>query len=197
MDIQGWLQGTADRAPPNPSDEVDPRAFGPPTQNIEATDAKRYHKKRKRATSDSSIIAVQQWTDRRGKADDRPANATRLRPADVSVTQSHSASRHRRPRPQEHGEDGSVQTLDRNPYERRARRKTKPDRYESKKQNARERKQRDDPGERKSKRKRKQSHRSGDGKRTENLVQGFKLKNRPSNSRLTVRRLFMFEHGRL
>jgi hypothetical protein len=197
MDIQGWLQGTADRAPPNSSDEVDPPAFGTPTQSIEATDAKRYHKKRKRATSDSSIIAVQQRTDRRGKADDRPANATRLRPGDVNVTQSHSASRHRRPRSQEHGEDGSVQTLDRNPYERRARHKTKPDRYEPKKQNARERKQRDDAGDRKSERKRKQAHRSGDGKRTKNLVQGFKLKNRPSNSRLTVRRLFMLEYGRL
>jgi hypothetical protein len=197
MDIQCWLQGTADRAPPNPSDEVDPRAFGPPTQSIQATDAKRYHKKRKRATSDSSIIAVQQWTDRRGKADDRPANATRLRPADESVTQSHSASRHRRPRSQEYGEDGSVRTLDRNPYEKRARRKTKPDRYESKKQSARERKQRDDAGERKSKRKRRSVHRSGDGKRTESLVQGFKLKTRPSKSRLTVCRLFVLEYGRL
>jgi hypothetical protein len=196
MDIQGWLQGTADRAPPNPSDEVDLCAFGSPTQSVEATDVKRYYK-RKRATSDSSIIAVQQRTDRRGKADDRPANATRLRAEDVSVTQSHAASRYRRPRPQEHGEDGSVQTLDRNPYEKRARRKTKPDRYEPKKQNASERKQRDDTGERKSRRKRKQAHRSGDGKRTESLVQRFKLKNRPSNSRLTVCRLFMLEHGRL
>jgi hypothetical protein len=194
MDIQDWLQGTADRASPNSSDEVDPRAFGPPTQSIEATDAKRYHKKLKHATSDSSIIAVQQRTDRRGKADDRPANATNLHPADMSVT--HLASRHRRQRSQEHGEDGTVQTLDRNPYERRARRKTKPDRYESKKQNARAQKQRDDAGERKSKRKQKQAHCSGDGKRTESLVQGFKLKNKPSKSRLTVCRLFMLEHGR-
>ena len=189
MDIQGWLQGTADRAPPDPSDEVDAPAFASPARTIKAANAKRYHKKRKRATSDSSIITVQQRTDRRGKADDRSANATRARPVDDSVTQSHSASRHRRPRSQDHGEDGSVQILDQDPYERRARRKTKPDRYESKKQNARERKQRDDAGERKSKRKRNWAHRSGDGKRTESLVQGFKLKNRPSNSRLTVRRL--------
>lgn len=195
MDIQGWLQGTADRAPPNPSDEVDAPAFGPPSRSIETINAKRYHKKRKRATSDSSTIAVQQWKDRRGRADDRPANATRLLPADVSVTQSHSASRHRRPRSQENGEDGSVQALERNPYERRARRKTKPDRYESKKQNARERKQRDDVGERKSKRKRDRTERSGDGKRTESLIQGFKLKNRPSNSRLTVgRSMTKLEH---
>lgn len=82
--------------------------------------------------------------------------------------------------------DGRIQEPNSKTYERRARHKTKPDRYESKKQNVRERKQRDDAGERKSKRKRGQTHRKGDGKRTESLVQGFRLKNGPSHSRLTV-----------
>jgi hypothetical protein len=197
MDIQGWLQGTADRAPPNPSDEVDAPAFGPPTPIIKATNSKRYSRKRKRAASDSSVISLQQWAERRGKADDRSANATRVRSVDVSVTQSRSASRQRRPRSQEHGADGRVQAPDQKTYERRARRKTKPDRYESKKQDVRERKQREDTGERKSKRKRTRAHRGGDGKRTESLIQGFKLKNKPSNSRLTVRRFIMLDHGRL
>lgn len=197
MDIQGWLQGTADRAPPNPSDEVDAHAFGPPTPIIDAPTSKRYNRKRKRAASDSSIISLQQWAERRGKADDRSANATRVPPVDVSVAQSHSASRHRRPRSQEQGADGGVQARDHKAYERRARRKTKPDRYESKKEDVRERKKREVFGERRSKRKRTRTHRSGDGKRTESLIQGFKLKNRPSSSRLTVRRLILLEHGRL
>lgn len=197
MDIQGWLQGTADRAPPNPSDEVDAPAFGPPTPIIKATNSKRYSRKRKRAASDSSVISLQQWAERRGKADDRSANATRVRSVDVSVTQSRSASRQRRPRSQEHGADVRVQAPDQKTYERRARRKTKPDRYESKKEDVRERKQREDAGERKSKRKRTRAHRGGDGKRTESLIQGFKLKNKPSNSRLTVRRFIMLDHGRL
>ena len=196
MDIQGWLQGTTDRAPPNPSDEVDAPAFGPPTPIIEATNSKRYYRKRKQTASDSSIISLQQRAERRGKVDDRSANATRVRPTDVSVAQSHSASRYRRPRSQEHGADGSVQAPDHKPYERRARRKMKSDRYESKREDVRERKKREDSGERKSKRKRTRAHRSGDGKRTESLVQGFKLKNRPPNSRLTVRRLTLLEHGR-
>ena len=196
MDIQGWLQGTADRAPPNQSDEVDASAFGPPTQVIKATNSKRYHRKRKRAASDSSVISLQQRVEQRGKADDRSADAARVRPVDVRVTQSPSASRHRRPRSQEHGSDGRVQAPDHKTYDRRARRKTKADRYEPKKQDVRERKQNDDDaGKRISKRKRKLAHRSGDGKRTESLVQGFKLKNRLPSSRLTVRRLIMLEHG--
>lgn len=200
MDIQGWLQGTADRAPPNLSDEVDALACGPPTPTIEATKSERDHWKRKRAASDSSVLSMQQRAERRGKVDDRSANAARVRPADVSVAQSHSASRHRRPskpRSQGHGADDGVQVPEQKPYERRARRKTKPDRYESKKEDVRERKQLEDSGERRPKRKRTRAHRSGDGKRTESLVQGFKLKNRPANSRLTVRRLVMLEHGRL
>ena len=197
MDIQGWLQGTTDRAPPNPSDEVDAPAFGPPAPIIKATNSKRYPRKRKQTASDSSVISLQQWAERRGKAVDRSANATRVRSVDVSVTQSHSASRHRRPRSQEHGADGRVQAPDQKTYERRVRRKTKPNRYESKKEDVRERKQRNDAGGRISKRKRTRAHRSGDGKRTESLIQGFRLKNKPSNSRLTVRRLIMLGHGRL
>jgi hypothetical protein len=197
MDIQGWLQGTADRAPPNPSDEVDAPAFGPLTPIIKATNSKRYSRKRKRAASDSSVISLQQRAERRGKADDRPANATRVRSVDVSVTQSQSASRPRRPRSQEHGVDDCVQAPDQKTYERRARRKTKPDRYESKKEDVRERKQRENAGGRTLKRKVTRAHRSHDGKRTESLVQGFRLNNKPSNSRLTVRCLIMLDNGRL
>lgn len=197
MDIQGWLQGTADRAPPNPSDEVDAPASGPPTPIRKATNSKRYSRKRKRDASDSSVISLQQWAERRGKADDRTANATRVRNVDVSVTQSHSASRHRRPNSQDYGADSHAQVPDQNTYERRARRKTKPDRYESKKEDAKERKQREDAGERKSKRKRTRAHCGGDGKRTESLVQGFRLKTKTSNGRLTVRCLIMPGYGHL
>lgn len=193
MDIQGWLQGTADRAPPNPSDEVDAPAFGHPIQGIEATTTIRYRRKRKRAASDSSIIAPQQWPGHRGKADDRSAHAARDRSLDGHVSPSNLASRHRRPRSEEHGMDDRAERSAPKTYEKRARHKTKPDRYESKKQNTKERKQRDEAGERKSKRKRSKAHRGGDGKRTESLVQGFRLKNGPSNSRLTVGHLVILD----
>lgn len=196
MDIQGWLQGTADRAPPNPSDEVNAPAFGHPIQGIEATTAIRYRRKRKRAASDSSIIAPQQWPGHRGKADDRSAHAARDRPLDERVSPSNSASRNRRPRSEEHGMDDHAERSALRTYERRARHKTKPDRYESKKKTTGERKQRDDAGERKSKRKRSKALRGGDGKRTESLVQGFRLKNGPSNSRLTVGHLIVLERCR-
>jgi hypothetical protein len=197
MDIQGWLQDTADRAPPNPSDEVDAPAVGRYAQGDEATTAIRYRRKRRRTGSDSSIIAPQRRADYRSKAEDRSVNAAKDRSADGLVSRSLSASRHRRPRSQEREIDGHIKQPETKTYERRARHKTKADRYESKKQDTKGRKGRDDAGERTSKRKGSRAHRGGDGKRTENLVQGFRLKNGPSNSRLTVSQLSILQYRRI
>jgi hypothetical protein len=186
MDIQGWLQDTADRAPPNASDEVDAPAVGRYTQGGEATTAIRYRRKRRRTGSDSSIIAPQRRADYRSKAEGRSANAARDRSADRLGSHSLSASRHRRPQSRERDVGDRIKQPETKTYERRARHKTKADRYEPKKQDTKKRKRRDDAGERKSKRKGSRAHRGGDGKRTESLVQGFRLKNGPSNSRLTV-----------
>jgi hypothetical protein len=197
MDIQGWLQDTADRAPPNPSEEIDTPAVGRYAQGDEATTVIRYGRKRRRTGSDSSIIAPQRRTDYRSKAEDRSAHAARDRSADGLVSGSLSASRHRRPPSQERDMDGRNKQPEPKTYERRARHKTKADRYEPKKQDTKGRKQRDDAGERKSKRKGSRAHRGGDGKRTESLVQGFRLKNGPSNSRLTVSPLSYLQRRRI
>jgi hypothetical protein len=153
MDIQGWLQGTADRAPPNPSDEPHALDFLQTAHGAETTKATRYHRKRHRAATDSSIIAPQQKEE-----PSRPENGRNARPEQPNS----------------------------NTYERRARHKTKPDRYEPKTTEKRQRKRDGSVEERKPKHKSRRVHRGGDGKRTESLVQGFRLKNGPSKSRLTV-----------
>lgn len=185
MDIQGWLQHTTDRAPPVPSDDF-ALAFGRPIQGIEATTAIPRRRTRKRAASDSSIIAPQRRSDHQGKADHRPAIAARNRPVEAIVSRSNSASRHPRSVSQEHVTEDRAKRPGAKTYERRARHKTKPDRYDPQKQKVRARKQRDNVGEQKTKGKRSRLHRGGDGKRTEKLVQGFQLKNKSSKTRLTV-----------
>jgi hypothetical protein len=82
-------------------------------------------------------------------------------------------------RSQERWIDDLVERPEPKAYERRARHKTKPDLYESKKQNTRKSEGCDDGGERKSKRKRSRAQRDGDGKLTEGLIEGFRLKNGP------------------
>jgi hypothetical protein len=184
MDIQGWLQGTADRAPPNPSDEPDVLDF----VRVKTAKATRYHRKRRRAATDSSIIAPQQKTGSGSKAGGRSAAVGRARHVHEQSSQSESASRDgpSRPASQERGRNARLDQPGSKTYERRARHKTKPDRYEPKTKGKDERKRDDSVDERKPKRKSRRVHRGGDGKRTENLVQGFRLKNRPSKSRLTV-----------
>lgn len=188
MDIQGWLQGTADRAPPNPSDELDAPAFRQLARAVEATTATRYHRKRRRAASDSSLIAPQPRADHRGKAGDHSAKVGKARHVKIPAPRSESASRQgpRGSAAQEHSANDRIERFEPKVYERRARHKTKPDRYEPKAGNTKEKKQRDDGDGLKPKRKRARGHRNGDGKRTESLVQGFRLKDRPSDSRLTV-----------
>ena len=189
MDIQGWLEGTAHRAPPNSSHALEaPSApsFIQPARDIQAAAAAGYRRKRHRDTSDSSIIAPQQRAGHRGKAGSRSGNAGKDRNVSRPVSRSDSAHRHhpRRAFHQEPVQVGRIQQSALKTYERRARHKTKPDRYEPK---PRQRKggeqQRHHSGDRKAKKK----HRTHDGKRTEDLVQGFRLKNGPSKSRLTVR----------
>lgn len=185
MDIQGWLQGTTDRAPPDPSDglPIDASAFIQP-----ATAERGYHRKRPRAASDSSIIAPQRRADDRGKASDHLGNPGSHRHVNLPVSRQGSPSRHD-PR-SSIAETKCVTSRDRQapakPYAKRTRHKTKTDRYEPKARKDREKTQHAGHVDPKPRRKRERPHRGGDGKRTEGLVQGFKLKNGPKNSRLTV-----------
>ena len=188
MDIQGWLQGTADRAPPNPPDEPDALDFLQAAHSVETTRPTRYHRKHQRAATDSSIIAPQQKAGNRSKVGGQSAGVGRGRHAHKKPSQSESASRKEpsRPASQENCRNARREQPDSNTYERRARHKTKPDRYEPKTTEKRQRKRDGSVEERKPKQKSRHVHRGGDGKRTESLVQGFRLKNGPSKSRLTV-----------
>lgn len=184
MDIQGWLQGTTDRAPPDPPDGL---AIEAPAFIRPATAERKYHRRRRRAASDSSIIAPQQRLRERGKADAHGALPGSHRHVNMPVSRPGlSVIRHDPRRSTAEAEGiGSHKQRSTKPYEKRARHKTKADRYELKARHTREKKQAKGqtckPG-----RKRDRARHGGDGKRTEGLVQGFKLKNGPKNSRLTA-----------
>lgn len=194
MDVHHWLQGTTDRAPPDPShsDEAQLPAFLRAPSNTELTHthtaAKRYRRKRKRSLSDSSIIAPKPVGLQPRSRDRAATHRSRAHPRGtsrlianepVSVAGSDRDSG-------EHSVD--VEAIEQpqplqTSYERRPRHKTKADRYERKVR--KERKQRDDHDGKVTSNRRK-SHRSGDGGHTAELVQSFKLKNGPKNNRLTV-----------
>lgn len=188
MDIQGWLQGTADRAPPNQSDEPDALNLVRAAHVVETARVTRYHQKRQRAATDSSIIAPRQKASNRSKVAAQSAGAGRGRHVHQHSSGAESASRGESSRlaSQEHRRFARMEQPDTKTYERRARHKTKPDRYEPKTTRKGQRKRRGSVDERKPKRKSRRADHGGDGKRTESLVQGFRLKNRPPNGRLTV-----------
>lgn len=183
MDIQQWLAETADRAAPDRSDDHRfPDAFRahPHAQGREEQLGRSYRrKKRKRASSDSSIIVP------------RPTNRSRTQAAQRSLPSERGRSAESADRVFQHS---AYSSPDASPspgpapektYERRPRHKTRPDRYEPKQKKSKG--DHDARKERKSGKKRRKSHRSGDGGRTAGLVQSFQLKNGPKNSRLTVR----------
>jgi len=169
MDIHSWLENTADREPP---DEPVLRGFA----HLEVRQLGRKHRhKRKRASSDSSLL--QSRRHERAAAVRRTISSDGFRDAGKVFT------RHDRQRSVEYeragGDDAPPRT-----YEKRARHKTKADRYEPKpKKHLKERESREDKTLEVKPRK---ARRSGDGGRTVGLVQGFQLKGGPQKSRLTV-----------
>lgn len=176
MDIQKWLENTADREPPDgTSDDLHIPDFLPPDRIRPSRVGATYRHKRKRASTDSSIIAPRPDSHRNAKAPVRSSSPDHVRGAEDAATGSQSA------------ESSDTTTTHRAPaktYEKRPRHRTRPDRYEPK---AKKRKQdREGRKEREAKQKRRKSHRSGDGGRTAGLVQSFQLKNGPKNNRLTV-----------
>jgi len=176
MDITQWLENTADRVPPD--QEVD---LGFP-EFLQAHDepehvTRKYRRRKKRASSDSSIIEPRREHHQRGKAANYAHSSGEVRGADHAIARSRSSHSYASSEP-------DPQTTRVKIYEKRARHKTKPDRYEpNSKKRRKEREAREDG---RSRPKRRKSHRSGDGGRTTGLVQSFQLKNGPKNSRLTV-----------
>ncbi|KAK0947681.1 hypothetical protein LTR29_000938 [Friedmanniomyces endolithicus] len=182
MDIHSWLENTADREPP---DEPVLRGFA----HLEVRQLGRKHRhKRKRASSDSSLL--QSRRHERAAAVRRTISSDGFRDAGKVFT------RHDRQRSVEYeragGDDAPPRT-----YEKRARHKTKADRYEPKpKKHLKERESREDKTLEVKPRK---ARRSGDGGRTVGLVQGFQLKGGPQKSRLTLKpetHAGLFKHGR-
>ena len=176
MDIQKWLEATADRVSVNGSDVVDVPGFA----KLGPKDAQRigqlYRHKRKHASSDGSFLEPRLVKNRNTKARQHsPPLGHSQKTGIEEVSQSNSKSvssrsiRHKVPQ---------------KTYERRARHKTRPDLYEPKVK--KQRQEHDAQKESKTKQKRRKSHRSGEGHRTTRLVQSFQLKNGPKNNRLTV-----------
>ncbi len=179
MDIPGWLEGTADRAPPDASsdDHIDRHFWEEQSGRL----GRQYRYKRKRASSDSSFIAPAQ--DRQhGLASHRAASAHN---AHVRARSRSSAGSSRA--------DDRPTNLDVDKYERPPRHKTRPDRYERKTKAHR----RGDDGRREREKKPKRRKPTDDGSRTTGLVQSFQVKNGPKNNRLTVslhaRRSLLFD----
>lgn len=188
MDIHRWLQDTTERARPGEIREDPPPAF---QDTPSVAGSKKYHRKRRRRASDSSIIAPQvvrhQSTDLRRTATHAELLGNTRR-AGQNASRSDSESWHESSR--DSARDGestvSAKALPAKTYERRARHKTKADRYDPKAGKRKKSKQKDEDRGRVAKNVRRKSYRSGDGGQTAGLVQSFQLKNGPKNNRLTV-----------
>ncbi|EME79134.1 uncharacterized protein MYCFIDRAFT_79743 [Pseudocercospora fijiensis CIRAD86] len=188
MDIREWLQNTADREPPDEHDHPGFPEFLKPQQNANLQNVRTKHRlKRKRASSDPpggvQGKARLKWVQAASSSD-------HVRLAHEDTASSHSTSNSSQSR------NASVSAFARLPvksYERRARHKTKPDRYDAKIKKPRK------DHEKKDKSKRRKSHRSGDGARTAGLIQSFQLNHGLKNERLTLRpgaNGGIFKHGR-
>jgi hypothetical protein len=179
MDIRQWLEHTADREPSDPSDDIGiPGMFrnDPPVRDQAA---RSYRHKRKHAASDSSII-IPPGQSYRQKAEVRARSSS----PDL-LRQKKDADGVRRDRESSDDSQSRHKSAPAKTYERRARHKTRADRYVPKamKQKRETEKRKEGKGHRK----RRKSQRAGDGGRTAGLVQSFQLMNGPKNNRLTVR----------
>ncbi|KAK5131424.1 hypothetical protein LTR08_000960 [Meristemomyces frigidus] len=193
MDIRQWLEETADHALPDQDADLGLPAFLQPHPEPEQP-ARKYRRKRKQPSADSSIIELQHPQHARHTAANHAPSSNEARDADDAVT---------KPRSWRSSQSCVSGDVPRKAYEKRARHKTRLDRYEPKSKERREerkeRKEREAREERKSRPKRRKSHRSGDGGRTSGMVQSFQLKNGPKNNRLTLKpeaTAGLFKHGR-
>ena len=181
MDIQTWLEDTADRAPPDHPDELQIPNFIQPHLAQPERSGRGYRRKRKRSSSNISYLQPQAELH----ADpDRMRHGRARSPALPSVADAVSERIET-----SHDSPEAPKVAPARTYEKRARHKTRPDRYEPK---SRRRKERDTRKERTSGRERRKSRRKDDGGRTTGLVQSFQLYNGPKNSRLTVSLLLLF-----
>lgn len=178
MDIRDWLQHVADREPPEEQETLGiPDYLQPTTKH-----ARSHLVKRRRLSNDAKHEAEHRngYSKRRHLVahSSSPDRVQRAPESDASASEESSQD-------SEHLEVTRAKvTAD--SFERRARHKTRPDRYEAKPKAKRDRRSREET-KGKSKSKHRKSRRTGDGARTAELVQSFQLKNGAKNNRLTVR----------
>ncbi|KAK4628954.1 hypothetical protein CLAFUW4_07723 [Fulvia fulva] len=196
MDVRAWLQNTADREPPDEEDRAGFPDYLRPDRYTAEGHTLVHQSKRKRASSEPHSAQKRPSRGRRGgqarpaAPDSSPGHGPEPR---TDTASSSSSSR------EERRESSPDRRFNRT-FERRARHKTKEDRYEPKAKKWRKEHESRKDHKSKSKSKRRQSHRSGDGARTAGLVTSFQLKDRPKNNRLTLRpadvSAGIFKHGR-
>lgn len=185
MDIRDWLQNTADREPPDEQDHPSLRFPGgsyPQATSVGAAESVRPRHKRKRVLGEGAGGC--------SSCDDQ-----RLAVADAA-SDSHSSdsttySPHRN---RARGAPGSKNPVE--VFERRARHKTRPERYEPKsKKHNREHDLRREKKKKSTLKRRKSRRNGGDNARTTGLVQSFQLNTGNRNSRLTVSLFFKLLGG--
>ena len=183
MDIRQWLEETADRAPPDQEADVGLPAFLQPHPEPEAPTHK-YRRRKKQPSADSSIIEARHPKHPRHKAAGHAHSPDQAGRVEASFAKSRSSQSSR---------SSAFEEIPQKAFEKRARHKTRSDRYQPKSKErhrkGKKRKESEERDDRHSKPKRRKSHRSGDGGRTSGLVQSFELRNGPKNNRLTVRSL--------
>ncbi|KAF2437369.1 hypothetical protein P171DRAFT_400076 [Karstenula rhodostoma CBS 690.94] len=181
MDIHKWLSETVlPHQPPSPPGQEEehhvPCSVGPER-------APKEQRRRKRGSSDSSLLAALQHDKGQPSAPSVGEEADETGHTDAS----HSASR-------------SERSVSSKPYRRKPRHKTRPERYEPLSKDAKERglhAQRRDGGE--SNKERRKSRRKKASKSGSGLVQSFQAKNVPRD-RLTLKpreKLGLFNKGRV
>ncbi|KAK4565427.1 hypothetical protein LTR86_004044 [Recurvomyces mirabilis] len=186
MDIHRWLEDTADREPPDEQRHTVPDHMQTCAGAIGQDSAtKQYRRKRKRASSDSSLLEYARRERAKEMRSARPTEHVR----DTAPT-----ARRYRLQGRFLSEGSSPPAEQHKSYERRPRHKTKADHYEPKKRHERQHSTREKPAL-----KRRVSHRSVDSGHPTGVVQSFQLKNGPKNSRLTLKpdvTAGIFRHGR-
>lgn len=183
MDIHNWLQTTADRQPPDEEEHPGIPDFLKPHGPAE-TKRRERHSTRKRPSSEPPSSERHHHRRKRHRPATRssssPDHARKLRPpATASRSSSHASQRR-------HVREGTPEKeVPSKSFERRARHKTRPDRYEAKpKERSDGRKARDEPTSRSQGRK---SRKNGDIAKATGTIQSFQLKNGRKDKRLTVR----------
>lgn len=176
MDIQAWLEGTADREPPDAGQQEGFADHPGPCKDRRRHTEEDREQRRPDLPSDSSLIDLHRYRHRR---------LPQGRPRELAEHADVTARRRRDSR----GSRASYERLQSKPavasmFEKRARHKTKPDRYEPKTRE--HRKERSAQVQVEPSGKRRRSHRSADGARTAGLVQSFQLKVGAKDTRLTV-----------